>query len=140
MSGVTTSQATPVASAPDLLRVAVVASVAAGLIHYAVVPEHRQEWWAAGLFFTLLGAFEIVWAAVAWFDDRSPVLWLGILANVATLVVWTVSRTAGLPFGPEAGEPEAVGALDVVCDLAELAVVIVLLLALGLRRNRPAAA
>jgi hypothetical protein len=36
------------------------------------------------------------------------------------LALWTVTRTAGLPFGPEAGHPESVGVLDVVAVADEL--------------------
>ncbi len=36
------------------------------------------------------------------------------------LVIWFCSRTAGLPFGPERGAPEAVGLPDVMACALEL--------------------
>lgn len=117
-------------SATDVpLRVAAVASVLAALIHYAVVPEHRGEWWLHAVFFTVLGAFEIVWAAAAWTGRQRWILLLGVLANIAVLAVWTLSRTTGLPFGPDASEAEPVGALDVVCVLAEVVTIGAILIA-----------
>ncbi|HEX6500660.1 MAG TPA: hypothetical protein VF054_16750 [Micromonosporaceae bacterium] len=98
--------------------VAAVMSVVAGLAHYAVVPEHRAEWVWYAVFFTVLGAFQVIWAALAWTGDRR-VLLTGALVNLAVIGLWAVSRTSGLPVGPDAGEPEAVGALDVVCVAAE---------------------
>jgi hypothetical protein len=52
--------------------------------------------------------------------------WLGagIFVSVGVIAVWAVSRTAGLPLGPEAGSPEPVGFADVGATLDELALVI----------------
>lgn len=117
-------------SATDVpLRVAAVASVLAGLIHYAVVPEHRGEWWLYAVFFTLLGAFQIVWAAAAWTGRQRWILLLGVLVSIAVLAVWTFTRTTGLPFGPDTGEAEPVGALDVASGLAEVVTIGAILIA-----------
>jgi hypothetical protein len=112
------------------VRVAAVTSVLAGLIHYGVVPEHRAEWWLYAVFFTLLGAFEMVWAFAIWTGSNRRLLLLGVLVNVATLVLWTVTRTTGLPFGPEPGEPEQIGIADTLCVAAEVATVVAAMLAL----------
>lgn len=110
-----------VPAVPAALRAAAVASVIAGVIHYAVIPEHRSEWWVYAVFFTLLGAFEFAWAALAWSGTERWVLWAGAAINILTLTVWTVSRTTGLPFGPDTASPEAIGTPDVTCCLAEAA-------------------
>lgn len=120
------------------VRVAAVTSVLAGLIHYAVVPEHRAEWWMFAVFFTLLGIFEIVWAVAIWAAPTRGLLLLGVLVNVATLILWAVTRTAGLPFGPEPGEPEAIGIADAVCVVAELVTVGTTLFALSGKRRQAA--
>ena len=128
----------PGTTAPAMpLRIAAGASALAGVLHYAAVPEHRAEWWAAAVFFTALAAFEIIWAAQVWCDDRRPVLWLGVAVNAAVVALWAVSRTSGLPFGPEAGTPEDIGALDVACVAAELVTLAALLWLLPARRGRP---
>ncbi|MFJ8581017.1 hypothetical protein [Micromonospora sp. NPDC093277] len=106
-------------SAP--LAIAAGSSVLAGLIHYAVVPEHRSEWVWYAVFFTLLGAFQLIWAAAVWTVRRRWLFILGVLANAAAISLWALSRTVGLPFGPDAGEPESAGVIDVLCVLAEAA-------------------
>jgi len=59
----------------------------------------------------------------AWYPPRHVVL-LGALGNAALVAIWTISRTSGLPFGPEPWQAESVGVVDVVATLDELAVVI----------------
>jgi hypothetical protein len=47
--------------------------------------------------------------------------------SAAPLAVWLWSRTAGLPFGPEPGVPEAVGLADTAACLLEAATLAVAL-------------
>lgn len=66
---------------------------------------------------------------VAWFQAASAVaivarpdrrLLLAIaVVNALVIVIWIWSKTEGLPIGPEAGEPEAVGAPDVLSTVLE---------------------
>ena len=105
------------------LRVAAAASVLAGLIHFMAVPEHRSEWQAAAVFFTVLGAFQIVWGVAALNEDRRWILRFGVVVNVAVILLWAISRTSGLPFGPDPGQAEDVDVLSVACVLAEVAVI-----------------
>lgn len=125
-----------------LVRVAAGASVVAGIFHYAAVPEHRAEWLLAAVFFTFLAAFQIVWAALIHGDDRyaRAFWWAGVVVNVAALALWLVSRTTGLPFGPEPGEAESIGFLDTVCVAAEFITVVALLAARGLPSRHPSPA
>lgn len=106
------------------LWVAAVTSILAGLIHYAVVPEHLTEWWVYAAFFCLLGAFELVWAALVLTGGERPLLMAGLVVNVLVLALWTVTRTSGLPFGPFAWQPEEIGIPDVACCIAEAATVL----------------
>jgi hypothetical protein len=48
-------------------------------------------------------------------------MWLGALGSVAVIAAWTVSRTAGLPFGPEPWNPESVGLIDALATADEAA-------------------
>ncbi|MFU8854444.1 hypothetical protein ACNAW0_26205 [Micromonospora sp. SL1-18] len=118
VSAVPASTATAVRQTSPL-AIGAVSSVLAGLIHYAVVPEHRSEWVWYAVFFTLLGAFQLIWAAAVWAVRRRWLLGLGVVANAAAISLWAISRTVGLPFGPDAGEPELAGVIDVLCVLAE---------------------
>jgi hypothetical protein len=98
------------------------ASLGAGLIHLAVVQEHLDEYWLFGVFFIVLGVGQILWAVAALALDRPP--WLRTMAygNLAVVALWAVTRTVGLPIGPEHWEPEAASRADVLCTLLEVGV------------------
>ncbi len=51
------------------------------------------------------------------------------------MVLWAVSRTAGLPFGPEPWMPEPVGRPDFTATLLEGATIVALVLLLVLHRT-----
>jgi hypothetical protein len=112
------------------IRIAAIASIGVGLIHAAVAREHFAEWWAYGLFFIFLALFQSGWALAAWRGARRRLLLAGILVNAAALALWVLTRTSGLPFGPEPGVPEAIGVADAACGALELAVVLLGTLAL----------
>ena len=115
-----------------LIRIAAVASLGAGLIHAAVARDHFAEWWVYGSFFTLLAIFQVGWALAVWGGTTRRVLLIGLGVNAATIALWIVTRTTGLPIGPEPGVPEPVGIADGACGILELAVVV--LSALAVRR------
>lgn len=113
-------------------------SVGAAAIHFAVISDHLEEWWAFGLFFALLGWFQAIWP-FAYLDHPSRRLaWVAIVVNLATVVLWAWTRTAGLPFGPDPGMPEAVGAADLVSTAFEIALVAGLLGTQLVARPQPA--
>ena len=51
-------------------------------------------------------------------------LWLGIAGNAVVIAVYVVSRTVGLPFGPDLHHAESVGALDVVSCVLEFGLIV----------------
>lgn len=104
------------------------ASLGAGLVHLAVVHEHFVEWWVFGVFFAVTGAAQLLWALAALARDRAP--WLRTVAagNLALVALWAVTRTVGLPVGPERWTPEAAGRADVLCVLLEVGVATSLLM------------
>lgn len=122
-------------------------SVTAAGIHLYVMPEHLTEWWLFGAFFGLVAAAQLLVAGVALWQPLPTLLAGGIALNVAVVVVWVVSRTAGVPLGapvldmtagladPDrggygehaAGAPEPVGMLDLTATVLELLVVWALL-------------
>ena len=53
---------------------------------------------------------------------RLPV---GMVANGAMVAVWAVSRTTGLPVGPDPWMPEALGALDLLATGLEIVLIAV---------------
>jgi hypothetical protein len=108
------------------------ASLGAGIIHLAVVGEHVSEWWLYALFFLVLGVVQVAWAVQAMERGPLPVPGLYAAVNAAVIGLWLVSRTTGLPGGPEPWVAEAVGTADVLCCALE--VVVVVLLVLSVRR------
>jgi small-conductance mechanosensitive channel len=108
------------------------ASLGAALIHFAVVQEHLAEWWLYGVFFAALGAVQLLWGGVALTEEELPAPRLFAAVNAVVLVLWLVTRTTGLPIGPEPWDAEPVGIADVMCGALEL--VVVVLLVLSVRR------
>lgn len=104
-------------------RLAAIASLGAAVIHFAVVPTHWQEWMPSGLFFVSIALFQLIWALVVLAQPSTAVLAAGIAANVGVAALWALSRTAGAPFGPHAGEPELVQAVGLCALLLEVYVV-----------------
>ncbi|MDL2335180.1 MAG: hypothetical protein QFC55_04015, partial [Chloroflexota bacterium] len=70
-----------------------------------------------------LGWFQLVWAQVYLVWPRLSVARLAILANVGAVLVWIMSRTVGLPIGPQAWVPEQVGFADVLATSFELGII-----------------
>jgi hypothetical protein len=118
-------------------KAAAALSLLAAALHAALVEDHLQEWWGYGLFFIAAsiaqGVYGLVmfamparppWAQERWRTWRRRLYMAGIVGNLSILALYVVTRTVGIPFfGPEAGEVEAVGAIDVVTKLAEVALV-----------------
>jgi hypothetical protein len=102
----------------------VVLSLGAAAIHFGVISEHFAEWWAAGAFFIVVGWFQAFWAVLLAVRAGRTVGAVGALGNAAIVGVWLVSRTVGLPFGPEAGVPESVGLADAAATLLEVGLVV----------------
>jgi len=111
---------------PDVdsaLIFAALASAGAAAIHFAVAPMHYEEYVPFALVFALTGVAQLAWALLALLRPTRPVLLAGVLLSAGVVAVWVLTRTVGAPVGPEAGEPEAVGAADLLCSVLELAVI-----------------
>lgn len=119
-------------------------SLAAGLVHGAITPDHFSEWWGYGLFFFLAalaqGGYGLLLLLRPWRydqtggsrppddplvrqDDRRAYQW-GIAGNTAIVALYVVTRTTGIPFfGPGAGEVEAVTPAGVLSKGLEIALI-----------------
>ena len=93
------------------------------MIHAAVTGEHFEEHLAYGLFFVTAGVAQCGWPLWVLRRGSCRALAAGLVGNLAIVVLWVLSRTSGLPVGPEAGEPEAVGALDALATVYEVGIV-----------------
>ena len=118
---------------------AAVFSMLAGWIHVFFAPEHFEEWVGYGIFFAVASACQMLFSltVVTNTPPRRELLWAGILGNIALIALWGVTRTCGIPFfGPSAGEVETVGLLDLIAQIAELALITCLIILLRSRRNQ----
>ncbi|GAB4048653.1 hypothetical protein GCM10028775_13800 [Catellatospora paridis] len=106
------------------------ASLGAGLIHLTVVSEHVAQWWLYGVFFILLGVAQMGWAVDALAGDLLPIPRPFAAVNAAVVGLWLLTRTTGLPIGPEPWRAETVGAADLLCSVLEVLVVALLVLAI----------
>lgn len=93
------------------------------VIHVAVVPEHLTEWAAAGVFFIALAVAQLLAAAAVLVRPGRLVWALSAVVAAGPIVLWAVSRSVGLPLGPEPGVPEALGMSDLACAALEAAAV-----------------
>ncbi len=101
-------------------------AVAAGIIHFDVAPEHFGEAFVFGLFMTVAGAAQVAAGLLLLLRPTRPIIALTVLGTAAVLAVFAVAYTVGLPFGPDAGEPETLGTAVVLSKLAEVALLLVL--------------
>lgn len=94
-------------------RCAAVASIGAAVIHFAVAPMHWQDWLPSGVFFASIAVFQLLWGFLAWSKPTRLLLAVGVVGNAGSAALWVMSRTAGAPYGPNAGEAEAVEAAGI---------------------------
>jgi hypothetical protein len=99
-------------------------SATAGALHSAVSAEHFQEAFVFGAFFLASSTLQAGWAVAIIYRPSRSLLHIGIFANAATIALWSVTRTVGLPLGPLPWHAEAIGAIDLICTVVELALVI----------------
>lgn len=104
-------------------RCAAVASIGASAIHLAVMPAHWSDWVPSGVFFAALAVFQLVWAFAVWSRPTPWVFAVGIVTNAAAAALWVTAHTRGAPFGPFAGQVEAVTAAGICVLLLQCYVV-----------------
>jgi hypothetical protein len=99
-----------------------VMSLAAAGIHFAVTGEHFEEYMLFGVFFAIIAWFQALWALGVVITPSAWVLALGFMVNAQIAWVWLISRTVGLPIGPQPGVAEPAAFLDVLSTVIELSV------------------
>jgi hypothetical protein len=99
-------------------------SAGAAVIHFVVIPGHWDEYWAQGLFFIVAAIAQLLWAVWIVIAPSRLIYLAGAAGNAAIAALWVVTRTAGVPAGPGAGEREAVEFADTLATAFEVAIVI----------------
>jgi hypothetical protein len=106
------------------------------VVHATLVAEQLAAWPEAGIVLLLLVVAEVD-AALLFLLRLRSVQYVGTaVVSAVPLLVWLYSRTAGLPFGPEAATARPVGLTDTVTALLEMATLVVALAALRSRKSR----
>ena len=112
-------------------------TAAAGAIHFAVAPMHFREFAVHGIFFVGLALAQFGLAAALLARPSRRLLAITAIAGAGVIGLWTVTRTVGLPVGPEPWKPEEVGFTDVTATLLEgIAFLIAMLLLRTPKRPR----
>ena len=125
------------ASGPLEARRALMAcSVGAAVVHADVIGAHFRESALYGWFFSLAALAQLTWGVlVARRADRA-LLVCGVVGNGLIVALWLLTRTAGLPVGPEPWQAETVGVLDVLATVLEVGLVAGALFLLVTARRR----
>jgi hypothetical protein len=119
----------------SLAVIAGLSCLAAG-IHLSVAPEHFDEWWGYGMFFLVTAVGECALVLLLVLRPRSWVIQAGIWTSLATMLMYLVSRTSGIPLGPGQGSVETVDLPGLAATAAEGALIVVLCLLLAGRERR----
>lgn len=115
---------------PSVMFVAAALSAVAALIHVGVCPEHFREGLVYGVFFAVSAGCQLGWSALVSVRFSRWLAPAGLAGNASIVLLWLVTRTVGIPLGPEAGEVERVGVLDLLCGACEIGVVVMCAIAI----------
>lgn len=123
---------------PAVAAMAVLGLVCAGS-HAFVGPEHFKEWIVYGVFFVAASTAQAAWSVALLCRPGRRLLVAGTLGNAGVSVVYVISRTLGIPFGPDALKPETIDPLSLIVTGCEVVIVALGVYLLSHRRaERPA--
>ncbi len=121
---------------PALLNSAALLTLGAAAVHFAVVPEHLDEYALYAVFFIGLGITQLALAAAIVLVPSRRLFAFAAAGTAAVIGLWLLSRTTGLPIAPEPWRPEHIGFTDVLATLLE-GISIIQFLRLFRRPRRP---
>ena len=113
-----------------------ITELGAAVVHAKVAPEHFREANIFGLFFVSAAIAQAVWAASVFRAASRPLLIIGAAGNATIILLWLVSRTTGLPAGPEPWVAEPISVLDALASALEAAVVAIIIVHFHARIRR----
>lgn len=125
----------------DALFVACGLAWACGLIHVQAAIDHVREYALSAVFFALLAPAQLAWGTAVYRHRRrrEGLLRAGAAMSLMVAALWIVSRTSGLPIGPAAWRPEAVGPIDSIATMDEITLALLAFLHLRLAAGGAAA-
>jgi hypothetical protein len=118
---------------------AAILAIQTSQLHVTASSDHFSEWWGYGVFFAVVALFQFFGGLALLWSNRRDLLWFGLLGTGFVLLIWIVSRTAGIHIGPESVGPEPIGLLDSLCALLEAMQVYCMIRLLRSRESAPLA-
>ena len=112
-------------------------SAGAGAIHLYAIPEHLKEYWPFAAFFAGVAAFQAAWALAVLARPQRGLYGIGAVASAGLITLWALSRTSGLPLGPEPWHPEAASLPDVLAVALESGLILTIRARRGSRHPKP---
>lgn len=109
---------------PGSLRLMVLGTAGAALVHAAVVPHHVHESALLGWFFTGLCLTQLGWVVLVLLRPDRTAVTAGVLGNLGVVVLWAWTRAVGVPFGVLGGVREPIAATDLGATALEVAAVL----------------
>jgi hypothetical protein len=107
----------------ETYRVLGALSIVTAALHAKALADHASHYWLFGVFFGILTCWQTGWGVRAYRARLSRrALVTGAWVNVCVVLVWLISRTVGMPIGPWSGEVEAIGVIDAMASIDELAI------------------
>jgi hypothetical protein len=106
-----------------LLLVAALALVGA-LIHVGAGIDHWREYHLYTVVFSSLAVLQAAWAVLILRGAGTRVLVLGAIMQTGIVLLWSLSRTVGVPLAPKAWTPESIGVADLIETLGEIVTVL----------------
>jgi hypothetical protein len=107
----------------------------ASLIHVQAAVEHLNEYALYAVFFALLAPLQFAWGVAVYRRPARILLRAGAVMSLLVAGLWLMSRTTGLPIGPEPWRPESVGAADSIATADELVMALLAFFPYGLGKN-----
>jgi len=98
-------------------------SMAAALIHLAVIEQHWAQYWLYGAFFIAVGLAQLAWAVAIPPAPTRLLLWGGVVGNALVVLTWIITRTVGSLIGPAATVPARAGFGDLVATALQVLIV-----------------
>lgn len=99
-------------------------SLGAAAIHAAVIGEHFKQYALFGAFFAIVAALQLAWGVLVVGRPSATVYLAGALGNGLVVVLWVISRSTGLPLGPEPWSAEEITVIDAVATVYEAVAVV----------------
>jgi hypothetical protein len=110
------------APSPALMLLAALGLVSCA-VHIGVGPEHFEEWVVYGVFFVCASAAQAAWSVLILLRPSRRLLLYGAFGNLAVVMLFVGSRLIGIPFGPDAFQPEELSMVGIVATGSELLLV-----------------